>query len=164
MFYEVVPEGKVGVLTYDFSDSLSPGQIVLVPIGRRSVPGVIIKKVAQPNFKTKSILKVLYSRPLPKHLLKVVEFMRDYYLAPEGTAVSLILPRGVEKKRRKTEQMFGFDLSETGPGKTFRSGPRPAGPSPRAAGANTRAAALRTPLRCDINISATSSAICIGDL
>ena len=34
----------------------------------------------------------------------------------------------------------------------FRSGARPAGPSPRAAGANTRAAALRTPLRQDINI------------
>ena len=33
-----------------------------------------------------------------------------------------------------------------------RSGARPAGPSPRAAGANTRAAALRTPLRQDINI------------
>ncbi|MBP5513019.1 tRNA (adenosine(37)-N6)-threonylcarbamoyltransferase complex transferase subunit TsaD [Candidatus Saccharibacteria bacterium] len=33
-----------------------------------------------------------------------------------------------------------------------RSGARPAGPSPWAAGANTRAAALRTPLRQDINI------------
>ncbi len=143
MFYEVIPEGKVEGLTYDFFDSLLPGQIVLVPVGRRVVPGIVVKKVAQPNFKTKSILKVLYSKPLPKHLLETVGFIHEYYLAPSGQAVSLVLPRGVEKKRRKTEQMFGNALSSTGPDEIFHSGSRPAGPSPRAAGANPRAAALR---------------------
>ncbi|MBR0465741.1 primosomal protein N' [Candidatus Saccharibacteria bacterium] len=109
-FYEVIPEGRVEELTYSFDDSLLPGQIVLVPIGRRVVPGVVVKKVAQPDFKTKSILKVLYSKPLPKHLLKTVKFVHDYYMVPSGQAVSLILPRGVEKQRRKskTEQMFGI--------------------------------------------------------
>ena len=112
MFYEVVPEGRVEVLTYDFDTSLSPGQIVLVPIGRRQVPGIVIKKVAQPNFQTKSILKVLYSKPLPKHLLKIIQFIHEYYLAPSGQVVSLILPQGVERQRRKTEQMFG-DILKT---------------------------------------------------
>ena len=107
MFYEVIPEGRVEALTYNFADSLLPGQIVLVPVGRRVVPGVVVKKVVQPDFQTKSILKVLYSKPLPKHLLEVVQFIHEYYLAPAGQVVSLILPRGIEKKRRKTEQMFG---------------------------------------------------------
>ena len=107
MFYEVIPEGRTEALTYDFDNSLLPGQIVLVPVGRRSVPGLIIKKVAQPDFKTKSILKVLYSKPLPRHLIATIKFIHEYYLAPSGAAVSLILPKGVEKKRRKTEQMFG---------------------------------------------------------
>lgn len=108
MFYEVVPEGKVEGLTYDFDGSLLPGQIVLVPVGKRSVPGIVVKKVEQPKFKTKSILKVLYSKPLPKHLLTVSRFIHEYYLASTGQAISLILPKGVEKKRRKTEQMFGI--------------------------------------------------------
>ena len=107
MFYEVAPEGKVGAFVYDFDDSLLPGQIVLVPVSKRVVPGVVLKKVAQPDFKTKSVLKVLYSKPLPKHLAETVKFVHDYYLAPYGQAISLVLPRGVEKKRRKTEQMFG---------------------------------------------------------
>ena len=108
MFYEVIPEGKVEALTYDFDgDSLVAGQIVMVPVGRRVVPGVVVKKVAQPDFKTRSIMKVLYSKPLPRHLLDTVQFVHDYYMVPAGSAVSLILPRGVEKKRRKTEQMFG---------------------------------------------------------
>ena len=100
-------------LTYSFDGSLLPGQIVQVPIGRRVVPGVVVKKVAQPDFKTRSILKVLYSKPLPEHLLKVVQFIHSYYMVPSGQAVSLILPRGVEKQRRKhkTEQMFGMKNS-----------------------------------------------------
>lgn len=107
MFYEVVPEGKVEALTYNCADSLLAGQVVLVPIGRRRVPGVVIKKVAQPDFETKAILKVLYSEPLPKHLVNTLGFIHDYYLAPTGMAVNLVLPTGVEKKRRETEQMFG---------------------------------------------------------
>ena len=111
MFYEVIPEGRLEALTYDFalpesddnsdSNSLLPGQIVMVPVGRRMVPGVVTKKVVQPDFKTKSILKVLYSKPLPAHLLAAVKFIHDYYLVPSGQAVSLMLPRGVQKKRRK---------------------------------------------------------------
>ena len=102
-------------MTYDFDgDSLVPGQIVLVPVGKRVVPGVVVKKVAQPEFKTRTILKVLYSKVLPTHLLKTIEFIHEYYNVPSGLAVSLVLPKGVEKKRRKTEQMFGINLS-TGP-------------------------------------------------
>ena len=90
-------------------DSLLPGQIVMVPLARRVVPGVVVKKVAQPDFKTKAISKVLYSKPLPRHLLKTVRFMHEYYLVPSGQALSVVLPRGVQKQRRKgkTEQMFG---------------------------------------------------------
>ena len=98
-------------LTYDFDgDSLLQGQIVMVPVGRRVVPGVVVKKVVQPDFKTKSILEVLYSKPLPKHLLDTVKFIHEYYMVPSGAAVPLILPRGVQKKRRRTEQMFGNKL------------------------------------------------------
>ena len=49
MFYEVIPEGKVEGLTYASDDSFLMGQIVMVPVGRRLVPGVVVKKVAQPN-------------------------------------------------------------------------------------------------------------------
>ena len=139
MYYEVIPEGKTEELTYFYDGSLLAGQIVLVPVGRRTVPGVVVKKVAQPDFKTKPILKVLYTKPLPKHLLDVVKFVHEYYLAPSGSAIGLIIPKGVEKQRRKrkTEQMFGFD------DKTFRSGPCRSHPSPRGERANSRAAALR---------------------
>ena len=110
MFYEVIPEGRTEELTYHFDgEPLLAGAIVMVPVARREVPGVVIKKVAQPDFKTRAISRVLYSETLPQHLLSVVRFIHEYYLAPSGAAVSLVLPRGVQKQRRKpkTEQMFG---------------------------------------------------------
>ncbi len=99
--------GKGEVLTYATDDSLLPGQIVEVPLGRGHAVGVIDKKVAQPDFATKKILKVLYSTPLPTHLLATAKFVAKYYQVPFASTLGLILPKGVEKKRRKTEQMFG---------------------------------------------------------
>ena len=115
MFYEVIPGkvfGKGSILTYSSDVSLLPGQIVQIPLGRGTAVGVVYKKVAQPNFVTKPIAKVLYSTPLPAHLVATARFVADYYQAPLASTLSLILPKGVEKKRRKTEQMFG-NIKET---------------------------------------------------
>lgn len=112
MFYEVIP-GKVfnkasGVLTYESDSSLVPGQIVVVPLGRGKAVGVVSKKkVAQPDFVTKKILQVLYSTPLPAHLIATAKFVAEYYQVPLASTLGLILPNGVDKRRRKTEQMFG---------------------------------------------------------
>ena len=145
MFYEVIPGkvfGKGGILTYSADDSLLPGQIVVVPLGRGKAVGVVSKKVAQPDFATKKILQVLYSTPLPAHLIATAKFVAEYYQVPLASTLGLILPNGVDKRRRKTEQMFGI-LLMTGPVEASHSGPCPSGPSPRADGTNSRAAALR---------------------
>ncbi len=121
MYYEVIPEGKVGRLTYFSATSLVAGQVVLVPLGRRTVPGVVVKKVAQPDFKTKPITKILYAKPLPRQLLAAMWFLHEYYLAAEGEGVGLVLPKGVEKQRReaKTEQMFGNSAERVLPPVSF---------------------------------------------
>ncbi len=115
MYYEVIPEGRTEALTYAGmgAEILAPGTVVLVPVGRKIVPGVVVKKVAQPDFKTKPIAKILYSQPLSRQLLVAVKFIHEYYCVPSGAGVGLVLPRGVEKQRRgaKTEQMFGSNES-----------------------------------------------------
>ena len=126
MFYEVIPNRVLGqdieVLTYSFDSLLVPGQIVQIPIGRTKAVGIIYKKVAQPEFATKNILQVFYSKPLPTHLLKLIDFMHDYYLVPRPQTVSLLLPKGVEKKRRshplKTEQNAKTEQNQANSSKT----------------------------------------------
>ena len=114
MFYEVIPAkgGIREVLTYRYEyDSLvegrdaapvelEVGQIVAVPLMRGVVPGIVLKKVTQPDFKCKAISKILYSTPLPRHLVEAVKFIAEYYASPIGAAAAMVLPNGVLKKRR----------------------------------------------------------------
>lgn len=108
MFYEVIPEKlfrkDAGILTYSFDSPLAPGTIVEIPLGKTNSVGVILKKVAQPNFATKSISKILYTTPLPTHLLKTMLWMSEYYMTPLPTILNLILPKGITKNRRKTTE------------------------------------------------------------
>ncbi len=106
MFYEVIP-GKLfsknaGFLTYSFDTELLPGQIVSIPLGKTATYGIIYKKVAQPDFPTKKILQILYSKPLPSHVVKTIVWLNQYYLIPLPQALNLFLPIGITKNRRKT--------------------------------------------------------------
>lgn len=111
MFYEVIPakifRKDADFLTYSHPDSLVPGTIVQIPLGKSSTTGVIYKKVAQPNFPTKPISKILYSNFLPPHLLATLHFFKDFYLIPMPTTLSLFLPNGLTKNRRTT---FNFPI------------------------------------------------------
>lgn len=113
MFYEVIPGRNVGrstgALTYEYDNSLPVGTLVEIPVGRATVPGVILKKVAQPDFRCKKIIRILYSKPLPKHLVSAVTWISKYYVAPISSVLQMVLPNGVLKRRRKTEHLFGND-------------------------------------------------------
>lgn len=107
MYVEVLIGRAVGraasILTYASSLAVEPGSIVEVPLMRGKAPGIVIKKVAQPDFSCKKIIRVLYSKPLPNHLIRVAEWMSTYYCTPISGVMQMILPVGVLKKRR-TEQ------------------------------------------------------------
>ncbi|MCQ2570639.1 MAG: primosomal protein N' [Candidatus Saccharibacteria bacterium] len=93
------------LLTYESEESLKVGQIVEIPFGKQTAIGIITQKISQPDFATKPISKVLYDTPLPKHIVKALSWLSDYYRCPLSSVVSAILPRGITKSRRtaKTE-------------------------------------------------------------
>ncbi|MBR2587142.1 primosomal protein N' [Candidatus Saccharibacteria bacterium] len=104
MFYEVIPtkifRSGATTLTYTSDLSLTPGNIVKIPLGHSFSNGIVLKKVKQPPFKCKNIEKLLYKTPLPNHLLKAALWLSAYYLSPLPSTASLLLPVGVEKHRR----------------------------------------------------------------
>ena len=107
MFYEVIPtrifRQNSRALTYHSDAKLEIGQLVMIPLGRVTVPGIVFKKIKKPNFPTKKISQILYEQPLPKHLVDAVQWLADYYLAPLPQVVNLMLPVGVNKKRRMSK-------------------------------------------------------------
>lgn len=122
MHVEVIVGKAVGkgasILTYASSLPVEVGSIVEVPLMRGRAPGVVYKKVAQPKFKCREITRVLYSKPLPSHLLEIAIWISEYYAAPLSSVMSMVLPTGVLKKRRKTEQ-----TEQTLGGKVFAACP-----------------------------------------
>ena len=112
MYYQVIPtkifrqdvDTRESLLTYSFSEKLLPGQIVLIPLGKKVILGIIYCPVTPPqdtSFKIKFIHSVLSLRPLPSHLLKAAFWLSNYYLAPLPSIANLLLPKGITKERRK---------------------------------------------------------------
>lgn len=107
-YYEVAPtriirEGA-DVFTYHFGDKLPIGTIVKVPVGKQRVTGVIVRTAKKPSFETKPLDSIVEPTPLPPHLLRVAEWIARYYATPLATVWQTILPRGVDKSRRKKQR------------------------------------------------------------
>lgn len=138
MFFEVMPtevyRAGGGALTYSYdpdtqnSPKLLPGHIVLIPIGRRHVPGIILKKVPKVDFPTKPISRLVHPTPIPTHLLKSITWLSKYYLAPAPTVANLLLPAGlISKKLLKSPTEGGFlsnNIERNGGGRANRPSPK----------------------------------------
>ena len=78
--------------------TLSPGDIVEVPLGNREVSGVVWPGSGEAPASTK--LKEVISKdelpPLPAELVKLVDWIADYTLAPRGMVLRMALRRSAE--------------------------------------------------------------------
>ena len=111
MYYEVLP-AKIfkkspkledGILTYASETPLKPGQIVKIPLGKKTVLGLVYQKVEKPDFETKNIEKIVLETPIPAHLLKSILWLSEYYLAPLPQVVSLFLPNTMNRRHKAPE-------------------------------------------------------------
>lgn len=79
-------------LTYASDQRLATGQIVRVALQKEHVLGVVSGVTSKPRFQTKPIDAVLDVPPLPNHLLKLAEWMLEYYPAPLGIMTQQLIP------------------------------------------------------------------------
>jgi len=84
----------------DLEDNLEVGSIVSLPFRGKKSAGIVISFANKPDFKTLEITGII-GDPLPKHLVKVISWLRDHYASPVSEIVKTILPTGVLKKRRE---------------------------------------------------------------
>ena len=99
MYFEVIPtevfRANSGALTYQSDQELLPGQIVLIPLGNRTVTGVVLRKITKVNFPTKPITRILHPCPIPEHLLASIVWLSQYYLSPLPATANLMIPAGI---------------------------------------------------------------------
>jgi primosomal protein N' (replication factor Y) len=116
--------------------SVAPGMRVLIPIGGRRHMGMVVggADAGVPRDKLRDVIAVLDLEPvLGGSLLRLVEWMAEYYLAPIGEAISTALPGAL---RVETERMV------------FMEGAGPSAPL-RAPGTDSARTEPRPPARTD---------------
>ena len=104
-YYEVSPVGIVrqdsASFTYASETPLLVGAIVRISIGKKEKIGVVIAVATKPSYTTKPILAVIEAHPLPDGLVRLAQWLSEYYGTHLGLVWQTILPRGVDKKRRE---------------------------------------------------------------
>jgi len=89
----------VDPLTYAHEDTLDPGTIVVVPMGKVISLGFVVQQTTKPSFATRQITQVLADvPPIETPLLKTWRWMRQYYPAPVSAHAQLLLPPAIPKK------------------------------------------------------------------
>lgn len=88
--------------TYETGEhQLATGQIVKVPLGRRHSIGVVTHiDQPKPEFATKPVAETLDLPPLPPHIIKLADWMQDYYYSSAKSVWQTLLPTGITRKRR----------------------------------------------------------------
>lgn len=102
-YFEVAPKKIIRTdsisFTYSSELPLSVGQIVLIEIGDKKMPGIILRESAEPSYPTKSIVSIIEQTPIPKQLIDLALWMSGYYVTSFATVLQTILPAGLQKKR-----------------------------------------------------------------
>jgi len=106
-FYEVAPtkivRSNANTFTYHSNQQLSVGYLVLIPVGKQQLTGLVIKPVSKPAYETKPIDGVIETTALPQSLVELSLWLADYYHTPLATVLQTVLRRGLTKKRRSKE-------------------------------------------------------------
>lgn len=118
MFAEIVPNTKTPFdkpsFTYQIPEKMASdikiGQLVLVSLGNRKVPGFVLEIKKQPpslNIKLKNIEKIIYPQPLLNNQqILLAKWLAEYYLCSLSQAIFSMIPPYLAK---------GTKLKETSP-------------------------------------------------
>jgi primosomal protein N' (replication factor Y) len=86
--------------TYTHTENLLPGTTVIIPVGKSTAVGVVLTEVKKPSFECRQIDSIVDSTPIPTQLLQLAQWVAEYYSIHLSAALSLLVPLGVNKKRR----------------------------------------------------------------
>ncbi|MRI84057.1 MAG: primosomal protein N' [Nitratiruptor sp.] len=91
-YYQVALLSSPLTLTYESSEPIERGRLVVVPLRNRERIGVVVEEVAPPNYQTRSILQLHGNFYYSPHQLAIAAFIARYYVASMGEALNLFLP------------------------------------------------------------------------
>jgi primosomal protein N' (replication factor Y) (superfamily II helicase) len=95
----------------DLRNSVTMGSLVLVPVGKREMTGVVVGAGKElKGVRIKVVSELLDEHPvLYWDQVKLARWIADYYLTPLGGAVTAMLPAGIDKKSIRIATLINRD-------------------------------------------------------
>ncbi|MGD9380262.1 MAG: DEAD/DEAH box helicase family protein, partial [candidate division WOR-3 bacterium] len=94
-----IPRTKFDYFTYEASEDMNRGDLVLVPIRNKLKYGIVINKNSKREVTgIRKAKEIIESKFIPETMLQLYEWMSDYYLSPLGDVLKLAVPPKMLKK------------------------------------------------------------------
>ena len=112
LYCDILFPVNLGPLTYrcpeELKDKVEPGMVVSAPLKNKLTKGIIVSKnVPSPGGHVKEFLQIHGDSPvLSRNMVKLLRWMSDYYVAPEGLVLKQTIPKEIflKVKARKPEK------------------------------------------------------------
>ena len=93
-----IPRTRVDFFTYETDDELNPGDLVLVPIRKKTRFGIVVNKNSQREVTgIRKIEALVEPGFMPRHMLTLYQWLAEYYFSPLGDVLRLALPAKILK-------------------------------------------------------------------
>lgn len=98
--------------TYSCGEAVSVGMRVVVPLGRKSIIGVVAKVHNDaPNYKIRSVEAVFDQKPaMSVRQIELLTWISDYYMCPLGEVYRRIIPKGIRSANYTAPTRIGYRL------------------------------------------------------
>ena len=100
-YYLLAPADRsfqdVKLLTYSSDKALTPGQIVVVKLRKKSITAFVVTHTKMPTFKTSNVERVLQNMLIPASNIELFNWVRSYYPGPVGPTAGLFTPSSIMK-------------------------------------------------------------------
>ncbi len=100
-----IPRTRLDCLTYESSEALSVGDLVLLPLRRKQAHGLVVRESVRDHpGPVRQILGITERGFIAPRLMEFYGWVATYYLATIGEVLTLALPQGVLKAVRESAE------------------------------------------------------------
>lgn len=82
-----IPIDREPIFTYQSSEEIPFGSLVLIPFRNKKIKGIVLKKQSKPTFRTRKILAIKTLELIDKNQLNLAKKISAYYFTPLGVVL-----------------------------------------------------------------------------
>ena len=92
---------------YLYKDKIAPGSLVKIPLGKRTIDGIVLESKSDfprmGNIQLKKVISITEEKFLTLKQIQLAQFISDYYFVSLGVAIKMFVPQIAKTRNKKHE-------------------------------------------------------------